>query len=162
MKFPARLLLIALGTVLLAAAPARAMLPDEKLADMRLEARAEILSKGLRCVVCQNENIDDSAAPIARDMRLLLRERLLAGDSDDHAVAYLVARYGNYVLLKPPVQGDTLILWLAPFGVFVVAAWMLALALRRRSRADGVVPVETNDDAEWDEAGGPILASRRS
>jgi cytochrome c-type biogenesis protein CcmH len=122
-----------------------AVLPDEMLSNRVEEARALALSKNLRCVVCQNQNIDDSAAPIARDMRLLLRERIAAGDTDDQAVAYLVARYGNYVLLKPPFQADTWLLWIAPFGVLAVGALGLLVSLRRRaSRA----PVEPLNAAE--------------
>jgi cytochrome c-type biogenesis protein CcmH len=97
----------------------------------------------LRCVVCQNQNIDDSAAPIARDMRLMLRERIAAGDTDDQAVAYLVARYGNYVLLKPPFQADTWLLWLAPFGVLALGALGLSISLRRRATLMPVEPLST-------------------
>ena len=85
------------------------MLPDQKL-----EQRARDISGGVRCMVCQNENIDDSNAPLARDLRLLVRERLKKGDSDDQVRDYLVARYGDFVLLKPPLKGSTLILWITP------------------------------------------------
>ena len=114
---------------LTAVAPALAVEPDEMLSDVKLERRAQALSKELRCVVCQNQNIDDSAAPIARDMRLLVRERLSAGDTDAQAKAYLVARYGNFVLLKPPFQADTLILWFGPFAILAAAgAGLFAIA----------------------------------
>jgi len=104
--------------------------PDEMLADPGLEARAAALSKELRCVVCQNQSIDASNAPLARDMRLLVRERIAAGDSDAQAKAYLVERYGNFVLLKPPLQPNTLLLWFGPLLILVVAAGGLLLAAR--------------------------------
>ncbi len=105
----------------LIASPAMAVMPDEQLPDPALEGRAVEISRELRCVVCQNQSIDDSAAPLARDMRIIVRERLVAGDTDAEVKAFLVARYGNYVLLRPPLQGDTWALWFAPFVVFLVA-----------------------------------------
>lgn len=96
------------------AVPAYAVEPGEVLDDPILEARARHLSKTLRCLVCQNENIDSSHAPLAKDLRILLRERLVAGDTDEEVTEFLVARYGDFVLLMPPVQGNTMILWLAP------------------------------------------------
>jgi len=154
--------LLALVALLISvlASPALAVLPDEKLSDPHLEMRALTVSKELRCVVCQNENIDDSAAPIARDMRLLLRERIAAGDSNSEAVAFLVKRYGNYVLLRPPVQADTLVLWLAPFTVLLIASVLLGIGLRRRTL--GIPAEDLPDDAHWDEAGGPNFEPRRS
>jgi len=104
--------------------------PSEMLADPALEARAEVLSKELRCVVCQNQSIDASNAPLARDMRLLVRERIAAGDSDAQAKAYLVERYGNFVLLKPPFQPNTLLLWFGPLLILAVASGGLLLAAR--------------------------------
>lgn len=104
--------------------------PDEMLADPALEARAETLSKELRCVVCQNQNIDSSSAPLARDMRLLVRERIAAGDTDVQAKAYLVERYGNFVLLRPPFQPNTLLLWFGPLLILAVAAAALLTAAR--------------------------------
>lgn len=104
--------------------------PNEMLADPALEARAEALSKELRCVVCQNQSIDASSAPLARDMRLLVRERIAAGDTDVQAKAYLVERYGNFVLLKPPFQADTLLLWFGPLLILVVAGGALLVAAR--------------------------------
>jgi cytochrome c-type biogenesis protein CcmH len=101
---------------------AGAVLPDEVLANRVLEARARAISKELRCVVCQNQSIDDSSAPLARDMRILVRERLVAGDTDGQVKAYLVERYGNFVLLRPPVQADTLLLWLGP-AIFLLTAF---------------------------------------
>lgn len=118
---------------LLASATALAVEPDEMMADPALEARAQEISQHLRCVVCQNQSIDDSNADLAHDMRLLVRERLRAGDSDQQVIDYVVARYGNFVLLRPPVQGDTLALWVAPFAA--LAAALMALFLRQRTRA---------------------------
>jgi cytochrome c-type biogenesis protein CcmH len=119
-----------------AANPSFAVLPDEVLSDSRLEARARAISKDLRCLVCQNQSIDDSNAPLAKDLRVILRERLVAGDSDDQAVDYIVARYGNYVLLKPPFQTDTVLLWLAPFLVLLVTLGVTAAYLRKRPLAE--------------------------
>ncbi len=101
--------------------PAGAVAPDEMLSDPTLEARARAMSAELRCVVCQNQSIDDSNAPLAHDLRVLLRERLKAGDSDAQAKDYLVARYGNFILLKPPMQWDTLALWIGPALCLMVA-----------------------------------------
>lgn len=112
------------------ATPAIAVLPSEQLTDPAQEARALTLSKRLRCVVCQNQNIDDSAAPLAADMRVLLREQIKKGATDQEAVDFLVQRYGNYVLLKPPFQLDTFFLWLAPFGVLALGAALLSTQLR--------------------------------
>jgi cytochrome c-type biogenesis protein CcmH len=105
---------------------AHAVEPDEILPDPALEARARALTQELRCVVCQNQSVDDSDAPLARDMRVLVRERVKAGDTDEEVRAYVVARYGKFVLLSPPVEGDTLILWFAPLailGLGALAAW---------------------------------------
>jgi cytochrome c-type biogenesis protein CcmH len=117
-----------LGVLLLLAggAPSYAVLPDEILSDPALEARARALSHGLRCLVCQNQSIDDSEAPLARDLRLLVRERLEAGDSDEAVTAFIVARYGEFVLLKPPLAWNTLILWLAPIAFILAAAGVAA------------------------------------
>ena len=116
------------------ATPVMAVEPDEILSDPALEARARTLSQGLRCPVCRNETIDDSDAPIARDLRLLLRERLVAGDSDADAVAYIVARYGEYVLLTPPAQGITLTLWLAGPALLLFGAGGAAAYVRSQRR----------------------------
>jgi cytochrome c-type biogenesis protein CcmH len=109
-----RRLLLLVMALLLAATPALAVLPEEQLPDPVQEARARKLSKELRCVVCQNQTIDDSDAPLAADLRTILRERIKAGDSDDQAKAYLVDRYGDFVLLRPPVTTATLLLWFGP------------------------------------------------
>jgi cytochrome c-type biogenesis protein CcmH len=120
---------------LLALAPARAVQPDEILADPALEARARAISEGLRCLVCQNQSIDDSDAPLARDLRLLVRERLKAGDSDQEIVDFVVARYGEFVLLKPRLLPHTLLLWFATPIVFAGALALIFLAYRRRKAA---------------------------
>ena len=116
----------------LVSAPAMAALDaSEMLADPALEARARALAKTLRCVVCQNQSIDDSGADLARDLRQSLRARLLAGDSDAEALAYLTHRYGDYVLLEPPLKPATWALWFAPAG-FAAIAVLLALRYFRR------------------------------
>ena len=96
-------------------------MPDEVLRDPALESRARVLSQELRCVVCQNQSIDDSNAPLAHDLRVLLRDRLVSGDSDQQALDFIVARYGNFVLLKPPMQLNTLLLWIGPLLILLVA-----------------------------------------
>ncbi len=130
------LLLVAL-LVLSAAAPALAVQPDERLADRGLEARARALSRELRCMVCQNQSIDDSDAPLARDLRLLVRERLQAGDSDGQVLDFLTARYGDFVLLKPRFAWHTALLWLAPPALLGIGAIMLVVVVRRRGAAEG-------------------------
>jgi cytochrome c-type biogenesis protein CcmH len=124
--------LILVLVLLLAASPARAVQPDEMLADPALEARAREISKEIRCLVCQNQSIDDSDAELARDLRIIVRERLVAGDSDAAVRQYLVDRYGDFVLLNPPVKPATYLLWFGPPVLFVVAAIGVFLALRRR------------------------------
>jgi cytochrome c-type biogenesis protein CcmH len=128
-----RFLLVALS--LLNVAPAFAVQPDEILPDPQLEERARHLSRELRCMVCQNQSIDDSDAPLARDLRLLVRERLKAGDSDQQVMDFLTARYGDFVLLKPPLNSHTALLWALPLGVLVIGAFALVVALRRRGQA---------------------------
>ena len=108
----------------------RAVEPDEVLSNPILETRARDISAGLRCLVCQNQSIDDSAAPLAKDLRMIVRERLQAGDTDDRIRAFLVQRYGDFVLLKPPFEASTLLLWGTPF--LVVALGGAALLLRKR------------------------------
>lgn len=120
-------------------APAFAVNPGEQLADPALEARARALGYELRCMVCQNQSIDDSDAPLAKDLRLLVRERVKAGDSDDQVLAFLVDRYGEFVLLRPRVRGETLLLWgFAPAVLGLGLVGYLLWALRaRKSRAEG-------------------------
>ena len=109
-----------------------AVQPDEILADPKLEGRARSLSRELRCMVCQNQSIDDSEAPLARDLRVLVRERLQAGDSDAQVLDFLTARYGEFVLLKPPLGWHTALLWLTPSAVLIVGVVTLVMARRRR------------------------------
>ena len=124
-----RLFVLALA---LAAAPqALAVQPDEILADPALEARARALSKELRCMVCQNQSIDDSDAPLARDLRVLVRERLGVGDSDQQVIDFLVSRYGDFVLLKPRFTSYTALLWLMPAVVFGIGVLVLVVFARR-------------------------------
>ena len=117
--------------------PALAVQPDEILKDPALEGRARALSQELRCMVCQNQSIDDSDAPLAKDLRVLVRERLTAGDSDIQVIDFLVSRYGEFVLLKPRFSMHTLLLWLAPFAAVIIGGWGLIAFMRRRtSKAD--------------------------
>jgi cytochrome c-type biogenesis protein CcmH len=126
-----RRLLALLVLLMFAALPARAVQPDEILSDPVLESRARALSEGLRCLVCQNQSIDDSNAPLARDLRLLIRERLKAGDSDAQAIDFVVARYGDFVLLRPRFTPETWFLWIGPFALLLVAGGFLYLRRRR-------------------------------
>ena len=119
----------------LATLPVKAVQPDEVLQDPALEARARHISEGLRCLVCQNQSIDDSEAPLAKDLRLLVRERLKAGETDQQIEDFVVARYGEFVLLKPRFTAHTLLLWFATPAVFLVALLIVVLAYRRRSVA---------------------------
>ena len=119
----------------LATLPVKAVQPDEVLQDPALEARARHISEGLRCLVCQNQSIDDSEAPLAKDLRVLVRERLKAGDTDQQIEDFVVARYGEFVLLKPRFTAHTLLLWFATPTVFLVALLIVVLAYRRRSVA---------------------------
>jgi len=116
--------------------PALAVQPDEVLEDPVLEDRARDISEGLRCLVCRNESIDDSNADLARDMRLLVRERLVAGDSDEQVVAFVVDRYGEYVLLRPTLSGSNLILWIAAPLMALVALGVAVGYIRARSRSE--------------------------
>jgi len=114
------------------AAPAFAVTPDEILPDPQLEARARALSHELRCMVCQNQSIDESDAPLAHDLRVLVRERLKAGDSDSQVIDFLVARYGEFVLLKPRFEWHTAPLWLAPGVLLLIGGITVFMAVRRR------------------------------
>lgn len=116
----------------LLAAPAHAVQPDEMLKDPVAEGRARKLSAELRCLVCQNESIDDSNAPLAKDLRLLVRERITAGDSDEAVKAFLVARYGEFVLLRPPISLRTLALYGAPFAALAAGGWLVWRRSRRK------------------------------
>ena len=121
------------GLVFLTLAPgfALAVTPDEMLADPKLEARAEALSAQLRCMVCQNELIDESEAPLAHDIRVLVRQKILAGDSDAQIRAFLVARYGDFILLKPPFKPETFLLWTAPLLLLLAGGAAIALSFKQ-------------------------------
>jgi cytochrome c-type biogenesis protein CcmH len=131
--FGIRLLFVLLAL----ASPALAVQPDEILGDPALEGRARVLSKELRCMVCQNQSIDDSDAPLARDLRLLVRERLMAGDSDRQVLDFLTARYGDFVLLKPPFGWRTALLWFGPLALLGTGIVAIGMAARRRRNAAG-------------------------
>jgi cytochrome c-type biogenesis protein CcmH len=120
--------------------PVYAVQPDEMLSDPKLEARARALSEELRCMVCQNESIDASEAPLAHDLRVLVRQRIEAGDSDAQILDFLVARYGEFVLLKPRLSWHTAMLWGLPPGLLLVGIIVLAIAAQRRSRAPAGEP----------------------
>ncbi|MDH7796339.1 MULTISPECIES: cytochrome c-type biogenesis protein [unclassified Beijerinckia] len=135
---------------LLAASASHAVEPSELLADQKLEARARTISAGLRCLVCQNQSIDDSNAPLAKDLRVIVRERLVAGDSDDAVRTYLVARYGEFILLKPPLNTETILLWIATPAILAAALIVVFLRRRRpvRELADELSPEEAQKLAE--------------
>ncbi|MBV7409574.1 cytochrome c-type biogenesis protein [Maritimibacter sp. DP1N21-5] len=134
--------------LLLAATPLFAVTPDEVLDDPAMEARAREISAGLRCVVCRGENIDESNASIAKDLRLLVRERLLAGDTNDEVVEFVVDRYGEYVLMKPTTGGANVILWYAGPALFLLAGLGAVIYLRNRSRAqDGGKTLSREEEA---------------
>ncbi len=126
---------LALFLVFAAMAPAFAVDPSEKLADPALEARARAISRELRCLVCQNQSIDDSHADLARDLRRIVRERLTAGDSDTGVVDFIVARYGEFVLLRPRFEAATWLLWAGPFLVLLIGAGAIVVLFRKGSAA---------------------------
>ena len=141
-----RQLLIAAALLLaVGGPPAHAVEPAERLADPALEARARNLSKELRCLVCQNQSIDDSNADLAHDLRVLLRQQLVAGDTDQQVLDYLAARYGVFVLLDPPLEPVTYLLWLAPPALVLLAGGVLVSRSRRR-RPDPALPVLTEEE----------------
>lgn len=142
-----RLRWILIAVALSIGAPSLAVQPDEILPDPALEQRARNLSQGLRCLVCRNENIDESHADLARDLRLLVRERLSAGDSDAQVIDYIVDRYGEYVLLMPRGDGVNLILWLAGPAMALGAA-AIALMYQRKRRLEGEETPVALDEAE--------------
>jgi len=131
MVWSIRYLLVVLA--LLGATPLHAVQVDEILPDQGLETRARAISHELRCMVCQNQSIDDSEAPLARDLRLLVRERLKAGDSDTQVVDFMVARYGEFVLLRPRVNWHTAILWAAPVAILIAGLFAVGFFVLRRS-----------------------------
>jgi cytochrome c-type biogenesis protein CcmH len=138
--------ILALVMLVLLSVPALAVRPDEMLADPALEARARDISHGLRCLVCQNQSIDDSDADLARDLRILVRERLTAGDSDQAVLDYIVARYGEYVLLNPVVAPHTILLWVAAPVVLVIGGIVVFVGSRRK-RVAGQAAL-TEDEAK--------------
>ncbi|MGV3550190.1 cytochrome c-type biogenesis protein [Rhizobium sp.] len=148
----------AIVAVMLAASftPALAVNPDEILADPVLEARARAISAGLRCMVCQNQSIDDSNAELAKDLRLLVRDRLRAGDSDRQVMDYIVSRYGEFVLLKPPLGVNTVLLWGMPAALLVVGGIILFIQVSRRRRVPPAAPLSAEEERQL----GEILAQR--
>ena len=134
----------------LSALPAFAVNPDEVLPDPALEARARAISMELRCMVCQNQSIDDSNADLAKDLRLLVRKRLVDGDTDGQVVDYLVSRYGEFVLLKPRFSERTWVLWGAPMGLFVAGGLALAIFARRRSGKPTGTPLTSDEQTRLD------------
>lgn len=135
-----RLLLLATLLLFSVASPALAVEPNEMLDDPVLEQRARDLSAEIRCVVCQNESIDSSNAEIAHELRVLVRERLLAGDSDQQVLDYLVARYGDFVLLRPPMKPTTYLLWFGPFLILLLGAVSVFVYFRHLRRAPAMPP----------------------
>jgi len=144
--------------ILALASPALAVQPDEILKDPALERRAREISAGLRCLVCQNQSIDDSDAPLAKDLRVLVRERLTAGESDDAVRDFVVRRYGEFVLLKPTFGPHTALLWLGPALVLLTSATGIAFALRRRRAGQAVRALSPEERASLE----AILKSDRA
>jgi cytochrome c-type biogenesis protein CcmH len=140
-----RMLRLALIVLLALATPLAAVQPDEILPDAGLEARARTISQLLRCPVCQGENIDESNAPVARDLRLVVRERLTAGDSDDEVIDFVVARFGEFVLFQPRAEGANVILWVAGPAMLAFGLLVAGLYLRRRGPGGDPVPEALTD-----------------
>jgi cytochrome c-type biogenesis protein CcmH len=143
-----RRIVLAAFAFLVLAGIARAVEPDEMLPNPALEARARAIGKELRCLVCQNESIDDSNATLAHDLRIILRERLVAGDTDQQAIQYIVDRYGQFVLLKPPVEPATYALWFGPAFLLLLAGVGTVLYLRRHrpGAEDGPPPLDAEEE----------------
>jgi cytochrome c-type biogenesis protein CcmH len=159
MRIATTIRLLFVAAALAAATPGFAVRPDEILPDPKLETRARVLSHELRCMVCQNQSIDDSDAPLAHDLRMLVRERLKAGDTDQQVLDFLVARYGEFVLLKPRFEWQTAPLWLAPIAILLVGAAVLGVAVRRRrqrraARLDVPAPLSESEQARLAELTG--------
>lgn len=138
--------LLALGLLLCLAIPAYAVRPDEMLKDPVLEARAREIGQELRCLVCRNQSIDDSDADLAHDLRVLVRQRLTAGDTDQQVTDYIVSRYGDFVLLKPPFTLDTWVLWLGPGLVLLAGLWGLGRYMRRQAGMSGPPPLSADEE----------------
>lgn len=139
---------LALAATLLATPATAALLPGERLDDPELEAKARAIGKELRCVVCQNQSIDDSNAELAQDFRRIVRERVLAGDSEAEVKRFMVERYGEFVLLKPPVNTATIVLWAGPFAVLALGGIAVALTLRRRQGETTTTPDLTPEERQ--------------
>jgi cytochrome c-type biogenesis protein CcmH len=139
------LALLAFITLLCLALPVHAVRPDEMLADPKLEARARDISKELRCLVCRNQSIDDSDADLAHDLRVLVRQRLTAGDTNQQVIAYIVSRYGDYVLLKPPFEVATWLLWGGPGLILLFGLWGIGRYMRRQSGLTGPPPLTAEE-----------------
>ncbi len=131
---------------------AHAVEPDEVLADTTLEARARAISQQLRCLVCQNETIDESNAPLAKDLRVIVRERLLEGETDEAVIQYVVARYGDYVLLRPPIRPATWLLWFGPTILFVIGLGAVAAFYRGRSSESQPKPLTDDEEQRLNRA----------
>jgi cytochrome c-type biogenesis protein CcmH len=150
MRWPWLRVMVLLTTGLLFAGSARAVEPDEILPDARLEARARALSAELRCLVCQNQSIDDSNAPLARDLRIIVRERIKAGDSDANVRDFLVARYGAFVLLRPRLAISTFLLWSTPLFLLAGAGWLLWRTRRAPVVGETLAPLSPDEAARLD------------
>ena len=138
--------MLALVTLLCLTLPAYAVRPDEMLADPKLEARARDIGKDLRCLVCRNQSIDDSEADLAHDLRVLVRQRLTAGDTDRQVIDYIVSRYGQYVLLKPPFEVATWLLWGGPGLILLLGLWGIGRYLRRQAGIAGPPPLSADEE----------------
>ena len=132
------------------AAPAMALDPGEALKDQKLEVRARGISRQLRCLVCQNQSIDDSDAPLAKDLRRLVRVRLVKGDSDSQVIGYIRARYGDYVMLRPPVQPGTWLLWFGPALLLLIAVVAIVIRVRFRPAAAEAAPLSADEQANFE------------
>ena len=144
-------LIVALTLLLASVLPALAVNPDEVLADPVLETRARAISAGLRCMVCQNQSIDDSNAELAKDLRLLVRERLTAGDSDQQVIDYVVSRYGEFVLLQPPFAVYTLLLWGMPILLLIAATSVVYMQASRKRPAPASAPLSADEQKALDD-----------
>jgi len=153
MRRIARVRMCIVAALMALAVPSLAYEPDEVLKDPALEARARALSAELRCMVCQNQSIDDSNAPLAKDLRLLVRERLTAGDTDEEVIDFVVARYGEFVLLRPRMAPHTYVLWFGPLVILVAGATFTAIYLARRTSDGGGqdIPLTADEEARANE-----------
>ena len=143
-------ILLVLAALIALSAVAHAVQPDEILPDKKIEERARTISAGLRCLVCQNQSIDDSDAPLARDLRLLVRERLVAGDSDAGVRDFVVSRYGEFVLLRPIFAPHTMILWISPIVVLGLGALTIFAARRKAATASPVPQLDSDEQKRLD------------